>query len=158
MTDGNPLDARGGGPCPAAACPLCGQPNHCTLAAASTGHPDTHPDTRPGGGCGARATDATPKCWCRFVEMPGALLARVPSGSRSCVCHACVARARRAMPWKPLARAGEFYLPDDGRLVFKERYHLRRGYCCGNGCRHCPYDDAGHPRPDVVRDLEATAT
>ncbi|HEU4743322.1 MAG TPA: DUF5522 domain-containing protein, partial [Meiothermus sp.] len=19
------------------------------------------------------------------------------------------------------------------------RYHLRRGYCCGSRCRHCPY-------------------
>ena len=25
-------------------------------------------------------------------------------------------------------------------LVFTARYHLRRGYCCESGCRHCPYD------------------
>lgn len=24
-------------------------------------------------------------------------------------------------------------------LVFTERYHLKRGYCCNSGCRHCPY-------------------
>lgn len=24
-------------------------------------------------------------------------------------------------------------------MVFTAAYHLRRGYCCGNGCRHCPY-------------------
>jgi uncharacterized protein (TIGR00290 family) len=24
-------------------------------------------------------------------------------------------------------------------VVFTEAYHLKRGYCCGNGCRHCPY-------------------
>lgn len=24
-------------------------------------------------------------------------------------------------------------------LVFTEQYHLRRGYCCNSGCRHCPY-------------------
>lgn len=24
-------------------------------------------------------------------------------------------------------------------LVFTEAYHLRRGYCCNSGCRHCPY-------------------
>ena len=24
-------------------------------------------------------------------------------------------------------------------LVFTEAYHLRRGYCCQSGCRHCPY-------------------
>lgn len=26
-----------------------------------------------------------------------------------------------------------------GRLVFTREFHLRRGYCCGNGCKHCPY-------------------
>lgn len=24
-------------------------------------------------------------------------------------------------------------------MVFTEAYHLRRGYCCKSGCRHCPY-------------------
>ena len=24
-------------------------------------------------------------------------------------------------------------------LVFTAQYHLRRGYCCHSGCRHCPY-------------------
>lgn len=23
--------------------------------------------------------------------------------------------------------------------VFTEWNHLKRGYCCGSGCRHCPY-------------------
>lgn len=32
----------------------------------------------------------------------------------------------------------EFYY-ENGLLVFTERYHLRRGVCCGSGCRHCPY-------------------
>lgn len=24
-------------------------------------------------------------------------------------------------------------------MVFTAKYHLKRGYCCQNGCRHCPY-------------------
>jgi hypothetical protein len=24
-------------------------------------------------------------------------------------------------------------------LVFTGAYHQKRGFCCGNGCRHCPY-------------------
>ncbi len=24
-------------------------------------------------------------------------------------------------------------------LVFTSAYHLKRGYCCNSGCRHCPY-------------------
>jgi len=35
---------------------------------------------------------------------------------------------------------GEHYYMEDGLLVFTERYHLARGTCCGNGCRHCPFD------------------
>lgn len=31
------------------------------------------------------------------------------------------------------------YYIENGRMVFTERYHLDRGYCCGNKCRHCPY-------------------
>ncbi len=24
--------------------------------------------------------------------------------------------------------------------VFTEMFHLKRGHCCGSGCRHCPYE------------------
>ncbi|RYD54785.1 MAG: hypothetical protein EOP56_18210 [Sphingobacteriales bacterium] len=34
----------------------------------------------------------------------------------------------------------DYYFLPDGRLVFTASYHLKRGHCCGNGCRHCPYD------------------
>ena len=34
----------------------------------------------------------------------------------------------------------DFYFDDNGFTVFTEQYHLKRGYCCGNGCRHCPYN------------------
>lgn len=34
---------------------------------------------------------------------------------------------------------GDYYLNAEGYMVFTEQYHLRRGYCCGNGCKHCPY-------------------
>ncbi|GAX18002.1 cob(I)alamin adenosyltransferase [Fistulifera solaris] len=30
--------------------------------------------------------------------------------------------------------------PDTGFTVFTELAHRRRGFCCGNMCRHCPYD------------------
>jgi hypothetical protein len=29
----------------------------------------------------------------------------------------------------------------EGRLIiFTEAFHLKRGYCCGNKCKHCPYE------------------
>jgi len=33
----------------------------------------------------------------------------------------------------------DFYY-ENGLMVLTEAYHRKRGYCCGNGCRHCPYD------------------
>jgi hypothetical protein len=40
---------------------------------------------------------------------------------------------------KPKLLPFHFY-EENGRKVFTEQYHIDRGYCCGNGCRHCPYD------------------
>lgn len=33
----------------------------------------------------------------------------------------------------------DFYYNENGFRVMTESYHKRRGVCCGNGCRHCPY-------------------
>lgn len=33
----------------------------------------------------------------------------------------------------------DYYLGENGFLVFTEAYHRKRGYCCKSGCRHCPY-------------------
>lgn len=32
----------------------------------------------------------------------------------------------------------DYYL-ENGLYVFTEAYHRKRGYCCGSGCRHCPF-------------------
>lgn len=34
---------------------------------------------------------------------------------------------------------GDFYYSEEGFIVFTEQYHLKRGYCCKSGCKHCPY-------------------
>lgn len=31
------------------------------------------------------------------------------------------------------------YYFEDGLMVLTGKYLKERGYCCGNGCRHCPY-------------------
>ena len=38
----------------------------------------------------------------------------------------------------------EFYM-ENGKFVLTERYPLRRGNCCGNGCRHCPFEHEAVP-------------
>jgi hypothetical protein len=40
----------------------------------------------------------------------------------------------------PALVEGEDYYIERGMVVFTARYHLKRGSCCGSGCRHCPYD------------------
>lgn len=32
------------------------------------------------------------------------------------------------------------YYLEEGRVVFTALQHISRGYCCGNNCRHCPYE------------------
>lgn len=48
----------------------------------------------------------------------------------------------------PLVENEDYYL-DRGLMVFTARYHLRRGYCCDRGCRHCPYDEAPQRKNDT---------
>jgi hypothetical protein len=31
------------------------------------------------------------------------------------------------------------YYFDNGFMVLTAYFLLKRGYCCSNGCRHCPY-------------------
>jgi len=40
---------------------------------------------------------------------------------------------------KPPLAEGEDYYREGSAMVFTAAYLLRRGFCCGNGCRHCPY-------------------
>ncbi len=35
---------------------------------------------------------------------------------------------------------GVDYYMEDGKMVLKSYFLLKRGYCCNSGCRHCPYD------------------
>ena len=44
------------------------------------------------------------------------------------------------MPEKPELKEGEdYYYNENGLFVFTAAYHLKRGYCCDNNCKHCPY-------------------
>jgi hypothetical protein len=33
----------------------------------------------------------------------------------------------------------DYYTNEEGYIVFTEKYHLKRGYCCKSNCKHCPY-------------------
>jgi hypothetical protein len=46
-----------------------------------------------------------------------------------------------------LIEGKDYYFNEKGLLVFTSAYHLNRGYCCGSGCRHCPFDYEAVPEP-----------
>ncbi len=106
-------------------CPLCGQPNDCQL-------------------CTTAAYKGP--CWCEAADIPDELLARLPTELRkkACLCRACVTSFQEKRTHDPpeTVLPGDFYFDADGLMVFTAAYHLRRGYCCGSGCRHCPYPDS----------------
>ena len=40
----------------------------------------------------------------------------------------------------PNAVSEDYYFDDNGLMVMTAAFHSKRGFCCGNACRHCPYD------------------
>jgi 23S rRNA (cytidine1920-2'-O)/16S rRNA (cytidine1409-2'-O)-methyltransferase len=47
-------------------------------------------------------------------------------------------RKRDEEPPDKLSEGRDYYF-ENGLMVLTEKYLKDRGYCCGNGCRHCPY-------------------
>jgi hypothetical protein len=48
---------------------------------------------------------------------------------------------------KEMIEHEDFYYNEQGFMVLTAKYLLDRGYCCGNGCRHCPYEYENVPEP-----------
>ncbi|HEX2833796.1 MAG TPA: DUF5522 domain-containing protein [Thermoanaerobaculia bacterium] len=56
---------------------------------------------------------------------------------------------------RPLVEGEDYYF--EGQfLVFTEKYLRDRGYCCENGCRHCPYGYLNRRRGDQPDESEAS--
>lgn len=53
--------------------------------------------------------------------------------------------AGRSPEPRPLVEGEDFYR-EGPYVVFTEAYHRKRGYCCGSGCRHCPWDHEAVPK------------
>lgn len=41
----------------------------------------------------------------------------------------------------------DYYFNAQGLIVLTAKYHSDRGHCCGNGCKHCPYNYMNVPEP-----------
>jgi len=96
-------------------------------------------------------------CWCEKPTLSGAAIRRLTADlpEPRCLCPTCLEAiaenpeitieelaadgmetASSLSP--PPLRDGDFYY-EGSAMVFTAQYHLRRGSCCGSGCRHCPY-------------------
>jgi hypothetical protein len=52
--------------------------------------------------------------------------------------------SKNTAPSVPGLGEDDYYFEGEN-LVFTAVYHLKRGYCCGSGCRHCPYEHRNVP-------------
>ena len=103
-------------------CPVCGGDNQCRVA---KGHLYKGP------------------CWCEEITVPGRALGDCLADRLEpvCVCRSCLEKFAQISHQldDTAAVAKDFYLDENEHVVFTAAYHLRRGACCGNGCRHCPF-------------------
>jgi hypothetical protein len=53
-----------------------------------------------------------------------------------------------------LIEGEDFYYTPEGYKCFTEKYHLKRGYCCKSGCRHCPYGFKKNKQKDQSENSE----
>jgi hypothetical protein len=91
-------------------------------------------------GCGINNNNAE-SCWCN--ELPRVEIV----DGLDCYCPKCLARivheqlaaGKTGKLALELTEGVDYYL-EGNNIVFTELYHLRRGYCCDSGCRHCPYE------------------
>lgn len=87
-------------------------------------------------------------CQCSTVKVSGETHEFLAKTHYGCLCKKCLEELNRAVkargvykfPVSPelLVEDLHFYR-EDGFFVFTEFYHILRGNCCGNGCRHCAY-------------------
>jgi len=64
--------------------------------------------------------------------------------------------SHNAPPGGPEQDDEEDYYFDGPYLVFTAAYHLKRGFCCQSGCRHCPYGfEKGNTRNAGSEDIES---
>jgi len=57
-------------------------------------------------------------------------------------------------PSAALVEGVDYYL-ENGAWVFTAAYHRKRGYCCGNVCRHCPYGNSPADREKAATEDSA---
>ena len=47
---------------------------------------------------------------------------------------------------------GVHYYMEGERVIFTALFHIERGQCCGNGCRHCPYEPKHKKNNQIIQE------
>ncbi|TDR32163.1 DUF5522 domain-containing protein [Hydromonas duriensis] len=101
--------------------------------------------------------EAAAGCWC--MDFPPVLSGLLPRAQADCLCPNCLLQLTQKVIAEQIDTVevhtespsvaqqcrdlplieGLDYTVDEGLLIFSRWHHLKRGTCCGNGCRHCPY-------------------
>jgi len=88
------------------------------------------------------------RCQCSGVKISAETRTYLAGTRYGCLCKKCLeelnlaikAKGTYKFPASPeLLVEGLHYYKENGFFVFTEFYHILRGHCCGNGCRHCAY-------------------
>ena len=72
-------------------------------------------------------------CHCSSVQLHELERKFIALKHGDCLCGKCLNELK-----KEFVDMGEYYI-ENGFYVFTEKFLLKRGFCCKNGCRHCPY-------------------
>jgi len=90
--------------------------------------------------------DKIENCFCSSVKLAPETLDFLKKTKYDCLCEKCLVEVNDlvikskdfSFPEKgePLVENLHYYI-ENGYWVFTEFYHLLRGTCCGNNCRHC---------------------
>ena len=107
----------------AASCPRCQQPIQCL--ASDIAH-----------------------CECSKIRLQPETIHFLEKTNYGCLCNTCLSDVNQLVAAsKDIAFSksgselieGIHYYMEGPYLVFTELYHIQKGYCCRNGCRHCAY-------------------
>lgn len=92
--------------------------------------------------------DAIGQCDCAQIQIHTDTKVFLRSSFHKCLCNACLEKMDQLVAQAktnefPRKRSdmveGKDYYMENGYSVFTELYHLLKGQCCQNGCRHCVY-------------------
>lgn len=93
-------------------------------------------------------TEDISQCDCKKVSIQPETTYFLGSTFHKCLCNACLSKFDDLVTYAkthelPKKRSemdeGVHYYMENNYFVFTELYHLMKGQCCQNGCRHCVY-------------------